>query len=334
MKHRRYIIPVGKGGFAIEMINEDYVVAYDCGSSSSPEMVEQSIDCLCRFINHIDILFISHFDKDHVNGVRYLLNTLTVRQAVTPFIPELLRAAYGMYTNGSYSAIMNLLRGDEVETIEVGGQEDAADHFSFKSIWEWVAKSMMTNADFSKIKEYITGAGLNLDWLSDADYVERNKLLINKAFETVFGSKGPNSKGLIMLSQPSKGTITKGADVIVGACPYAHSTIIAHKMESSCLFVGDADLKNIKNRKAVIRFWADKRTEGRLLLMQIPHHGSRYNLGSNLDNDYPAHYYFLNDVNTNRLQKTNGLYLRLTNSGILLVSGATCRGLILSVTAI
>lgn len=334
MEHCRLIFPVGQGGFAIEMINEDYVVAYDCGSASSPEMLELSIDCISEFIKHIDLLFISHFDNDHVSGIRYLLDNITVEKAVTSFIPEQLKTSYGMYTDGAYSAIMELLQSREVGTIEIGAQDDDIRRFPGKKIWEWVAKSMMTNADFSRILAFITADGIEVERLQDAGYVEREKVRINKAFKSVFGSKGPNAKGLIMLSQPSRGTVTSGTDIDYGGCPCVRRRCIGSQEESSCLYVGDADLKNIANRKAVKGFWEANRTEDILLFMQIPHHGSRYNIDINLEMDFPARYYFVNDVNTNRLKKTVNLYTSLTNQNILLVTGVTCRDLIVSNTEI
>ena len=67
--HQRFIFPVGQGGFACETIG-DHVVVYDCGSQTSNSMVESCIDHLSTITDHVDILFISHFDTDHVNSLR------------------------------------------------------------------------------------------------------------------------------------------------------------------------------------------------------------------------------------------------------------------------
>lgn len=333
MRHLRFIFPVGQGGLAIEMI-DDYVVAYDCGSTSSPGMVEQSIDCLIEFIDHIDVLFISHFDKDHVNGIQYLLSKIWVRLAVTSFIPDQLKIAYGVYTDGAYSDIMALLRQSEVEINEIGGQENETGNFQFQDVWEWIAKSMMTNSEFSRILAYIAADGIDVESLVDASYIEKEKAKINRSFKSVFGSKGPNAKGLVVLSQHSRSAITSGTIVTNGGCPCVHRSLLGHQEESSCLFVGDADLKNIANRKTVINFYVANRTEEVLLFMQIPHHGSRHNIDINLESDFPAQYFFVNDVNTNRLRKTKKLYTSLSSKNKLLVSRPICRDLIRSETVI
>ena len=148
MVHERFICPVGQGGFSIEMI-DGFVVVYDCGSVSSPNAVEQSIDKLWQDADHVDVLFISHFDKDHVNSIRYLLSHIKVLKAVTSFIPSVLRTAYGVYTDGAYTAITQLLKDNGVDTEEIGDGEVNKRPYYFRNIWEWIAKSMMTHADFS-----------------------------------------------------------------------------------------------------------------------------------------------------------------------------------------
>ena len=102
----------------------------------------------------------------------------------------------------------------------------------------------------------------------------------------------------------------------------------AHAKGTSCLYVGDADLKNGTNTKLVQDFLKVHLNETMLLLMQIPHHGSQYNIGALFETDFPAHYYFVNDVDTKRLQKSPGLFKSLTGQKKLLVSRGKCQNLI------
>ncbi|CUX10237.1 MBL fold metallo-hydrolase [Agrobacterium deltaense] len=59
---------------------------YDCGSNQ--------VDALIREVGSvasggdIDLLFLSHFDSDHVNGVDLLLSQVKVRQVVLPYLDE------------------------------------------------------------------------------------------------------------------------------------------------------------------------------------------------------------------------------------------------------
>lgn len=329
MRHERFIFPVGQGGFAGERI-EDYVVVFDCGSISSTSMVESCIDRVYREIDHVDLLFISHFDNDHVNGIRYLLSYLTVKRAVVSWIPKELRAAYGVYTNGAYTATMGLLRDNNVEVEQIGEEERNEKNYGFQQIWEWIAKSMMTMDEFKKITANMQAAGIDVARLtSDPYYLENQRENVNTAFKDEFGAKGPNTKGLIMLSQKCAG-VPKSETVIdigcwLGCGPFDRMGTFE---ETSCLYVGDADLKNKTNKKLVKDFLDNHRWEQLLLMMQIPHHGSQYNIGAQFETDFSARYYFVNDIDTKRLQKNVNLFKSLTSQKNLLVSRGLCMDLI------
>ena len=69
----RIFHPVGQGAFYSErhtIGNENFNIVYDCGSLSSKidSVVQDFADQ-----NEIDVLFISHFDQDHVNKIKLLL---------------------------------------------------------------------------------------------------------------------------------------------------------------------------------------------------------------------------------------------------------------------
>lgn len=332
--HQRFIFPVGQGGFACETIG-DHVVVYDCGSQTSNSMVESCIDHLSTITDHVDILFISHFDTDHVNSLRYLVNSVKVKKAVMSLIPDELKAAYGVYTDGAYTSIRGLLTGNDIEIIEVGGEEDSRLLMPYHKIWEWIAKSMMNKAEFAKVTTHMQTAGIDINRLNDASYLESEKVDINNAFKTVFGAKGPNTKGLIMLSQHCKGVNVSCAEIRIGCRNWCMPYRMRDACDvSSCLYVGDADLKNTTNNQMVQDFFSKNRTEVPLLLMQIPHHGSQYHIGAQFETDFPAKYYFVNDEDTKRLQKSITLFGSLMKQKNLLVSRGNCQDLIRSVAKI
>ena len=335
MVHHRFVFPVGQGGFVAEQI-EDFTIAYDCGTVTSTPMIESCIDFLSHRVNHINVLFISHFDKDHVNSLRYLLNHIKVKKAVTTFIPADLRTAFGIYTNGAYSDIITLLGDNGVEEIEMveGGENDNGKQYSFGTIWEWIAKSMMTGADFAKVMKELRVMRIDLTRLDDAGYLEQEKEKVNNAFKKAFGTKGPNAKGLVVLSQKCDGVSVE--DVRLGqGCHWSDYLGWAIESDvSSCFYVGDADISS-KNRNNVLKaFLSNRKSENVLLFMQIPHHGSKSNVMAGFENDYQAKYYFVNDKNTNRLQKNVALYSTLTMRKQLLVSRALPQDIIVSETEI
>ena len=120
----RFIFPVGQGGFAFEVLNKTTVV-YDCGSYTSQTLIEFYVDQLVyNQIDHINYLFISHFDEDHVNGLTYLLNQIPqVSVAIMPKIPDKYHYVYNTATNGAYDRTIGLLREHEIEQIFVNEEE-------------------------------------------------------------------------------------------------------------------------------------------------------------------------------------------------------------------
>ena len=81
----RTIHPVGQGAFYRETFfdisnNPLFTAVYDCGGRINP--VREEI----KLLSKVDILFISHFHSDHINGIRYLIDDNVVKRIVFPFI--------------------------------------------------------------------------------------------------------------------------------------------------------------------------------------------------------------------------------------------------------
>jgi ribonuclease BN (tRNA processing enzyme) len=338
MVHKRFIFPVGQGGFAGEKIGKT-IVLFDCGSLSSDLVLHDCIDFVRQNVSHVDYLFISHFDEDHVNGLKYLLYHVKVERAIVSWIPDKLRLVYGVYTNGAYTSIMEMLKGKDIDIDEIGKEEGKEGKYVFK-IWEWVAKSMMTQDDFDKIEKELKKKKIKINSELKVEEIERRKKDINKAFKNVFGNNGPNTKGLIMLSQKS-GNSNTSTTIYQGCmqsnCMKLKCCYIRYKDKidnTSCLYVGDAKLKG-RNVELVKRFLEENMGSSyELLMMQIPHHGSQHNIGAHFENDFSAHYYFVNDINTKRLEKNMNLYTSLTNKKKLMVSSASWQYLIWTHTEI
>lgn len=59
---------------------------YDCGSNQT-DALKREIGTVARG-GDIDLLFLSHFDSDHINGVDLLLSQVKVREVVLPYLKE------------------------------------------------------------------------------------------------------------------------------------------------------------------------------------------------------------------------------------------------------
>ena len=64
--------PVGFGLFTSGKI-ENFRFVYDCGTKSTQAFVENAIDSEFQAGDVIDLLVISHFHKDHISGIKKLL---------------------------------------------------------------------------------------------------------------------------------------------------------------------------------------------------------------------------------------------------------------------
>lgn len=94
MRHTRIFFPVGHGAFFVEKLDNGgdspFIVVYDCGDSANGTLVQKYAQqefgkTEVGYREKIDILFISHFDSDHINGLKYLKPYITQNTRV--FLP-------------------------------------------------------------------------------------------------------------------------------------------------------------------------------------------------------------------------------------------------------
>ncbi len=114
-KITRFFHPVGQGAFYSErhLVNEaQFNIVYDCGSSSASNYIDKVIKTSFNRDDCIDILFISHFDADHVNKISLLLkNVRHIKKVVYPLLTfnekELLKVFYSDKNSDEWHLIDN-----------------------------------------------------------------------------------------------------------------------------------------------------------------------------------------------------------------------------------
>ena len=82
--------PVGQGGLfsgQIQLGNSKARWVYDCGSNQMDRLGQEVMEVANG--GHVDLLFLSHLDSDHVNGVDRLLALTTVGEVVLPYLSAL-----------------------------------------------------------------------------------------------------------------------------------------------------------------------------------------------------------------------------------------------------
>lgn len=86
--------PIGQGCFyggSITTTENEFTIVYDCGTVSSYSFLSQSIQKFKYNYKRIDLLMISHFDKDHVNGLKELLTNIKCEKVIIPYYEPILR---------------------------------------------------------------------------------------------------------------------------------------------------------------------------------------------------------------------------------------------------
>lgn len=96
---------VGQGLFSsgqVHLPNSKFVWVYDCGSENF-SLVQKAIHRMKVDYQQedIDLLVISHFDKDHINGIKELCNNYHIKKIMLPYYPlaERLILAYMLKIN-------------------------------------------------------------------------------------------------------------------------------------------------------------------------------------------------------------------------------------------
>ena len=88
----RIFHPIGQGAFYTERHfseGQEFTVVYDCGSTTlTLKKLEKKIKSTFLKKQNIDLLFISHFHSDHINGIQFLKTHCKIKIVVLPLIGE------------------------------------------------------------------------------------------------------------------------------------------------------------------------------------------------------------------------------------------------------
>jgi hypothetical protein len=92
MKLMRTFHPVGQGAFYSERHYfglQEFTIVYDCGSMTlTNQKLEKKIKSTFPKKYQIDILFISHFHADHINGIEALKQHCVIKKVIMPLLDD------------------------------------------------------------------------------------------------------------------------------------------------------------------------------------------------------------------------------------------------------
>lgn len=300
---KRVLHPVGQGAFFTEQFwyegeKKPFInVVYDCGSFTNVDkLVEYEIRNTFKKTDHIDVLFVSHFDEDHTNELMTLLSQAKIdkeTRVVIPFkypyllmvmdedFPSLSKFVMQAFNQGcqliGVDDSIDLNRpGDPMDVDRLnsgdtlGGRQVIRINKGNKIIWYYYP-FMLPELDSLQVifTKKVDGV---VDPKNACDILKKRKEL-RAIYKTIGKKKGGvtkiNVNSLLMASFPTKNI----------AC----DTNIWHFVNlywtdgPTCFYTGDSNLKG-KGYDTVTNLVEDAlkqySDENKIGMMQVPHHGS------------------------------------------------------------
>lgn len=327
---RRIFHPVGQGAFFTEQFYDAdadkvlYNVVYDCGSLSEgiKDQIELEIRNSFDDKKEIDILFLSHFDNDHVNYVKYLEANgfLQGARVIIPMLAAEEWIGIDPYVS-NYHYVLSLRGRQSIKVIQVGFDE-GADNLQYDPIsidkiegdeiksgtplmpdgsllggviWCYTPFNVQFSTLIADFRQKLSVEGLDFDKLGDSTYVYKNRGTLKKIYQGL-GSKPTagtaiNLNSLHVMSYPvnrdrCKWVFPWGCCLdwaVMRRCWY-------RGYEGSCLYTGDTSANDSNVWKRIEQMITLCLGAGSMLsLLQVPHHGSR-NSYDNMLLDSPLFY--------------------------------------------
>lgn len=301
---KRTYHPIGQGAFYTEVFtnsdNTRFVMVYDCGSETAIADMERSmddqIDDFKQSIGpnpNIDLLFISHFHADHINGLDKLLDGVTVRKTIIPMLTSevllLTRVRnYLRFRDGANAAdaIIRELYYDEEhsgrfgEVVVVSPKHEGEDveednrnwirngrvlylgeKLQYDPFWEYIPFNSITQNDQRAI-DFVNDLlkipeAIQNEQLNVSGLIRGFRKKVKEAYRKAMHKANDNLYSLVVESRPAE-NVTPTSDA----------------RKSHALYFGDFDSKNndaLWNRFSTL---FDYDTIGTI---QVPHHGSKEN---------------------------------------------------------
>lgn len=290
----RSFYPVGFGAFYMEVhktANNTMTIVYDCGTKTTGVNIEKIIDDAFNGRDKvIDILFISHFHKDHISGIPYLRKNYTIRKVVIPYISkdnrmlfvfaEGVRAYQQMIIDtegyfGEETEVLRILpeqgeeqideRMDDMEGFERSGFPL---HTSLSTLgWFLIPFNYNYAEKISELKKILCSEGLEYERLTEQNYIQSNYELILKAYRNI---RNPNNTSLTLFSGLNR----------LGPYMFTFQNCNFNIIKGpNCLYLGDVTM----NKKFMSRLQNRLNPYlNEVYTVQVPHHGAEKSFDSSI----------------------------------------------------
>lgn len=319
MKLVRTFHPVGHGAFYTERFYEDnnpepiFTMVFDCGCfenmkpGTSAQFFKKQIKAVVRKSfkvgEVIDVLFISHFHTDHINGIDYLIHRCNVKKIFIPVItPEIIIEAWlhsfiqtRRRKNAVTIIIDKILHDEKIvnktiqidddkewtdEHITIGnaiGKQASGSLFSCPFPWFYIPFNVKQNYQqrLLQIEPQLHGA---IDANGNVNFGKLAQIVASKkasewkhVYKQIWGSQH-NAYSMTVYST--------NCQRIINPCRWNGAIFTNYLDLQNCLYTGDFEAKTKKYFKALKQcyqsFWPH------IGIVQVPHHGSKDNYNAGL----------------------------------------------------
>jgi len=282
--------PIGQGAFYTEKFDDGFTVVYDCGGSNKT-IIENEIKNTFKKDEKIDIVFISHFHDDHINGLKFLIGHCDIQKLVLPLLTDDIKfqltiERYARHQNSKfYDAIINNPSKvfDEEKLVFVDSDENPNNTIEVENLKGTIQSG--TKIQYNKYNWVYVPYNLNYDKYAkqiQAELKTKNITTSNELLESLSmdkkeiidiykkvlgGAKNFNINSLVVYSGSSEQTDK------IGLVMQLFNIIELEKL--GILYMGDFNVKEDSNMKKIkdkfSLYWDD------IGIVQIPHHGSKHN---------------------------------------------------------
>lgn len=303
----RIFHPIGQGAFYSERIGNKTIV-YDCGvwhQDYSSKRARSVVKNAFPDNHQIDVLFISHFDFDHVSLVPLLLEKFAVKAIVIPLLAEtekilisqLLEASDispmaelasnpGQFSNDRNISVIQVKAGEDPEaeanserpTIEINPDSNIETREIDSGTIIKIPNSQISNWVFipfnheekqrtKQLEEQFKDRDIDLNRLNETDYFKDNRKEIRDAYASLDGNVNENS--LFVYSGPNDSSVSYRPYPFSFFCEFFYFHPRDTYDKPACIYTGDGDLNVVNIHKVYKDFF------GFVSTIQIPHHGSK-----------------------------------------------------------
>lgn len=296
---------IGQGAFYTEVFKGLNVV-YDCGSSTDINILIKEIKATFDEKEKIDLLFISHFHEDHINGIDFLLDYCDIKYVLLPLQQEidkvytLIDNYYNSYEENDLILAPKDFVGKRAKVVFVHPEDKKLDvdtsldieelsnveiissgtriHSSKHMDWFFIPFNFRQDSRTKILSNELKSKGININSIDDflncwKDRLTREEII--NCYKNVPGDFNTNS--LTLYSGPINNI--RFFSRYIG-CLKCRGRLYGYN--AGCLYLGDYDANGshkwseLENKYEFI--WND------IGNIQIPHHGSRHNFRIDLIN--------------------------------------------------